>query len=314
MGIPKGGIAFFDSGIGGLTVLSSYGQYIIDVAHAHKDVPLYYYGDNKRAPYGNLSGKKIRRNVKRAFRAFCRLKVRAVVLACNTVTAVCAEELRREYSFPIIGAEPAVLPAAKRGGKIFVLATNATCDSKRFHALCETARERFPRSDIKIYPCKELAGEIEEHIKDAEYDYRRFLPRGNPDAIVLGCTHYVYIKDKIQGYYGCDVYDGNEGIARRILTIFEEGCQKNRDGRPPTEKKCPKKGEMTTFHPQKRKEKQAKTKANKRSRKNAKTWVKHTKNDQKPLVFFLGRCRKINQNIYKQMFGVKKISKNSKNR
>lgn len=310
MGIPKGGIAFFDSGIGGLTVLSSYEQYIISVARAYKDVPLYYYGDNKRAPYGNLSEERIRRNVKRAFRVFCRLKVCAVVLACNTVTAVCAEELREKYSFPIIGAEPAVLPAAKHGGKIVILATNATCASKRFHSLCETARKKFPRTDIKIYPCEGLAGEIEAHIQDTEYDYSQFLPVGAPDSVVLGCTHYVYIKEKIQEYYGCDVYDGNEGIARRILTVFEESCQKNRDGRPPTEKKCSKKGETTTFHPRKGEEKPTKTKANKRSYKNAKTGVKCTKNNQKVPVFFLGRCRKINQNTYKQMFGVKIFSKN----
>ena len=128
MRIPKGGIGVFDSGIGGLTVLS-------ECLKVCKNEVFYYYGDHTHAPYGNKPIKKIRRYTFAAMRKFRRLKVKAVVLACNTVTAVCAEELRRKFSFSIIGAEPAILPAAKAGGTVYVLATRATCKSTRYKNL-----------------------------------------------------------------------------------------------------------------------------------------------------------------------------------
>ena len=77
MRILKGGIAFFDSGIGGMTVLA-------ECQKRCKGEIFYYYGDNKHAPYGNLPPAKIRRYVEKAFRKFRRLKVKAVVVACNT--------------------------------------------------------------------------------------------------------------------------------------------------------------------------------------------------------------------------------------
>ena len=125
MRIPKGGIGVFDSGIGGLTVLS-------ECQKVCKNEVFYYFGDHTHAPYGNKSKKRIRQYTFAAMRKFRRLKVKTVVLACNTVTAVCAEELRKKFSFPIIGAEPAVLPAAKHGGTVYVLATRATCKSERY--------------------------------------------------------------------------------------------------------------------------------------------------------------------------------------
>ena len=110
---PKGGIAFFDSGIGGLTTLSA----CLDYAKARNfsGINYYYYGDNFRAPYGNLSDKQIFSYVDEIFSRFQALEVSAAVLACNTATAVCAERLREKYPFPIIGIEPSILPAMREG-------------------------------------------------------------------------------------------------------------------------------------------------------------------------------------------------------
>ena len=305
MRVPKGGIAFFDSGIGGLTVLSAYEKYIKNVACAREEQVLYYYGDNRHAPYGNLSERKILRYVKRAFRRFRRLNVRAVVLACNTATAVCVEKMRAEFPFPIIGTEPAVLAASKEGGRIFVLATPATCKSERFRRLCILAQERYPSAQIYPMPCEGLAGAIERGIVDNRIDYIPFLPQGKPSAVVLGCTHYTYIKEQIQEYYGCKIYDGNEGVARQIFTVFEGRGEKNRDGRPPVEKNPPNLGKTTTFTLKKRAKKAIKIKTNKRSRKNGKTGVNYMKNGQNSTVFFIGADKKNNEKTYKQMFGVK---------
>ena len=237
MRIPKSGIGFFDSGIGGLTVLT-------ECANLLQGETLYYYGDNAHAPYGNLETKLIRTRVEKAFRRFQSLQAKAVVIACNTVTALLADELRLRYSFPIIGAEPAVLPAAKVSGEIFVLTTRATFQSPRLQNLIERAKQEYPTANFRLTPCERLAGEIECHVGERGYDYTPYLPQGNPTAVVLGCTHYLYIKEYIKAHYGCEVFDGNAGIARRLFAVLNEKSAADRDGRPqmsPTSKKGSKK-------------------------------------------------------------------------
>ncbi len=214
MPIPTGGVAFFDSGIGGLTVLYKCLPYL-------QGETIYYYGDNKRAPYGNLPPTTIKQYVGEAFQLFSLLNVKAAVIACNTATAICAKELREKYSFPIIGAEPALLPAAKAGGEVFVLCTRRTFESERFAFLCQKARKLYPLAKIRPIACDGLAGEIERHSLDKKAELAKFLPKGNPQGVVLGCTHYVYYKKEIENFYHCPVYDGNEGICRQLLSFIQ---------------------------------------------------------------------------------------------
>ncbi len=230
MEIPYGGVAFFDSGIGGLTVLAECRKQI-------NNEIFYYYGDNARAPYGNRSEEEITGYVEEAFETFCRLRVKAVVVACNTATAVCIEGLRKKYPFPIIGAEPALMSAAKEGGEILILSTCATSKSSRLAKLQEKTRARYPDASFCVFPCETLAAEIERHVLEKEYSYLPFLPSKNPAAVVLGCTHYVYIKKQVQAFYQCPVFDGNEGIAKRLRWMLSTHpnrpiLQNNRDNRP----------------------------------------------------------------------------------
>ena len=287
MRIPKGGIGIFDSGIGGLTVLSQ-------CQKVCKNELFYYYGDHTRAPYGNKSEKTIRRYTFEAMRKFRRLKVKAAVLACNTVTAVCVEELRKKFPFPIIGAEPAVYLAAKEGGIVYVLSTRATSQSARFHSLCQKTARLCPQSKIKSFSCDGLAGEIERRI-GGYVDFSKYLPPGKPDAVVLGCTHYIYIKKEVGEFYNCPIYDGNEGIARRLKEIlsqennFGKKSKKNRVLQPrlTTCSKIVKKLNkcLRIFHV-------------KRSKKEGKKGT-----DKK--LFFLGKSRERMHLAYKQMFALK---------
>lgn len=272
MRIPKGGVAFFDSGIGGLTVLKACREKLSEEI-------FYYYGDNAHAPYGNLPYKKIRKYVFKAFRGFKRLRVKAVVLACNTVTALCIDELRKKYKFPIIGTEPAIRSAARAGGEVLVLCTRATYESPRFRALCQNAQAA---ATVKAYPCDGLAGEIERRLFDASYDYAPYFPKAEPSSVVLGCTHYIFLKERIAAYYGCDVYDGNGGVARRLQTAL-----KNR-------KNCFRRPFLTTVN-------KVKQKTNKRS---PKINEKSAENNGLKNLFFLGKQRGKNAFIYKQMFGL----------
>lgn len=286
MGIPKGGVAFFDSGIGGLTVLKACQEQL-------KNEIFYYYGDNAHAPYGNLPHKKIKKYVRRAFRKFSRLQVKAVVLACNTVTAVYIDELRKKYPFPIIGTEPAIMTAARAGGEVFVLSTRATYESKRFCELCKKARLLSPQASIKAYPCDGLAGEIEKHLQDTSHDYSACLPKGKPASVVLGCTHYIFLKETIARHYGCTVYDGNEGVARRLQTALTDPQAVPRfSPKKKIFRFC--RPFLTTFC-------KVKQKTNKRSRNLPK---KTPKINAFKNLFFLGKQREKNAFIYKQMFGL----------
>lgn len=222
----KGRIAFFDSGIGGLTTLNECVVQAKTLSLYSQFLEFYYYGDNFRAPYGNLPKAKIKEYVFEAFTIFEKLRVDAVVIACNTATAICIDDLRKRYQFPIVGIEPAVSYAAKLGGEIFVLATQATCHSVRFQNLCNLVSLQYPNARIRLFPCAELAGAIERVCGREDYDYTKYLPKGSPDCVVLGCTHYVYIKDKIKEFYGCDVVDGNYGVAKRLFTLLNEQIKK----------------------------------------------------------------------------------------
>ncbi len=298
MRIPRGGVAFFDSGIGGLTVMAACRELL-------PTATFYYYGDNRHAPYGNLSPKRIRKYVFRAFRRFKRLKVGAAVVACNTATALCVEELRALYSFPIIGVEPAVSLAAKEGGEIFVLCTRATFESARYHALCRRASERYPSARIYSYACDFLAGEIEKNLGKGEVDFTGYLPRGSPQTVVLGCTHYPYVKEQIEGFYRCKVLDGNEGIARRLKKVLEgENSPENTQNhsRPPNAPFCPQtEGESGAVREKSRKELLSK-KRNKRSFLFYSVVAKLLKIKGEGRIFFLGGSKKRNKKIYKQTF------------
>ena len=219
------GVAFFDSGLGGLTVLSECKKRITDA-------PFLYFGDNGRAPYGNLPEETIRKHVFDVFGLFKRMRVRAAVVACNTVTALCVDELRTVCDFPIVGTEPAVFSAAVQGGEIFVLTTRATYQSERFRRLCQSAEVRYPNARIRLYPCDGLAGEIERRLFEETFDCTSLLPAGKPDAVVLGYTHYVYMKAQISAYYGCPVYDGNKGVAKRLANVLGKNFVQNREARP----------------------------------------------------------------------------------
>lgn len=218
--IPKVGI--FDSGIGGLTVLGACERLL-------PDVKFYYLGDNGNAPYGSRSEREITNFVYSALKEFQSLGVDAAVLACNTATAVCADLLRREFSFPIVGMEPAVRPAAKQCKSALVLCTPKTAESARLRGLIA----RFPQSRFTVFPAPQLAAAIEKHLTYAEpltlsdhLPALKSLPSTcDPkwDGVVLGCTHYLFFRQKIADFYALPVFDGNEGTAKRVKNLLNLG-------------------------------------------------------------------------------------------
>ena len=214
---PKVGI--FDSGIGGLSVLKACltvfpeGQY-------------YYFGDNEHAPYGSRSPEEITRYTEHAMHTFEKRGVSVAVIACNTATAVCIDEMRKKFSFPIVGVEPAVGQAVKQHKNILVLATPRTAESDRLKRLLA----RFPYAEFTVCGLPHLAAAIEAYFHDGEgltiSDHFAKIPC---DAVVLGCTHYALISEKIAEYLGVPVYDGAEGTARRVKFLLNVGTADHLD-------------------------------------------------------------------------------------
>lgn len=203
-------VAFFDSGVGGLTLLSAF-------CRVYPATPALYFGDNEHAPYGARSEAEIRRFALAAFEEIARFPVRAAVVACNTVTAVCIGELRRRFSFPVIGVEPALRPAARaaRGGRLLLLCTRATFASERVRKLLADCP-----SPVVVRCPSRLAAAVESHVSDlASLPVGEFLPPGRFAATVLGCTHYVWLRRAFAEVLGCPVFDGTEGTLRRLAAV-----------------------------------------------------------------------------------------------
>lgn len=211
-------IVFFDSGVGGITLLA-------DFLRRYPSAACAYYGDNGNAPYGNRPEGEIRRLAESAFARIARLSPRAAVIACNTVTAECADLLRREFPFPIIGVEPAVRPAAAAvgEGRILLLATRATLAGARVRELID----RCGGGRVEPYCPARLAGDIEKNIfRLSRIRLADHLPRGEYAAVVLGCTHYIFLRERIAAFYGCPAFDGNAGTADHLAHIVNI-CSKN---------------------------------------------------------------------------------------
>lgn len=202
-------VCFFDSGIGGLNLMSECVRRLPYVDFA-------YFADNRNVPYGVLTKSEILKLTRNKFEEISALNPDAAVIACNTVTSRCAAELRKEFAFPIVGIQPAVKPAAA-AGKCAVLATPATAESEAVKDLVK----KYGRNRTEIIACPQLATYIENNIFSLSgQDIYELLPYINTDGVVLGCTHYSFVGNYIKDFYGCTVYDGIEGTARRLCDIL----------------------------------------------------------------------------------------------
>ena len=223
-------IGVFDSGAGGLGVL-------FECLRLSRGVRYFYLSDEAHAPYGSRTEQEIASYVRKGLRIFEALGVDAAVLACNTATAACVEEMRRAFPFPVVGTEPAVRLAERAGCKhALVLVTPRTAQCARFRALLARERDRFT-----VFSPPRLASAVERFVTEGErFPLSDHLPRGTFDGVVLGCTHYTLVKDEIAAFYASPVFDGNPGTARRVLSLA------GRDGQPPAGIFDHRKGGLTT--------------------------------------------------------------------
>jgi glutamate racemase len=210
-------IGVFDSGVGGLSVLRH-------VRAQLPSVPLLYVADSGHVPYGDKSQDYIRERSLTLTEFLLRQGAAAVVIACNTATAAAADMLRERVTAPIIAMEPAVKPAvcATRTGVVGVLATVGTLESARFAALLE---QYAGNVEIVTQACAGLVEKVEAGELDSAATrelvarYTRPLIERGADTIVLGCTHFPFLKPVIAAAVGPNVQiiDTGEAVARQVV-------------------------------------------------------------------------------------------------
>lgn len=226
----KSKIGIFDSGLGGISVL-------YDVHKVLPNESIVYYGDSKNAPYGVKSKEEVLKLSKDICDRFIEEGVKAIVIACNTATSAAVDVLRTLYDVPIIGMEPAIKPAIIGSkGTILVLATEMTLKEDKFNRLVESFEEAH--RIIKM-PAPLLVDVVENHMDD-ENKIRQAVAyyldqvNGPIDSIVLGCTHYIFLRKQIEDYfdYKIDIYDGNMGTACHLKNILNGHDLLNDDQAP----------------------------------------------------------------------------------
>ncbi len=217
-------IAVFDSGVGGISVLK----------HIHRLLPnehLLYVADSTHAPYGNKSAAEIQVRCFAIAEFLIAKDAKALVVACNTATAAAINQMRHKYRLPIIGMEPAVKPAAaaSKSGIIGVLATTGTLQSAQFAALLESYGRNVKvvtQACVGLVECVERGELSHDSTLALIKQYCQPLLDEGADSIVLGCTHYPFLKPLIQMVVGKDVVliDTGAAVANQLKSrLFEQG-------------------------------------------------------------------------------------------
>lgn len=222
MEIRKRPIGFFDSGVGGISVLK-------EAVKLLPNEDFIYYGDSKNAPYGTRSVEEVQKLSFNAAEFLINKNVKAIVVACNTATSAAIIELRNKFiDIPVIGIEPALKPAVKYSskGRILIMATPMTLAEKKFNDLMHKYGEN---AEIESLPCPELVEFVENGITNGE-ELRNYLKaklclhiEKGIGAIVLGCTHYPFVKEEIKNIVrDVPVIDGSLGTAKQLKRELAE--------------------------------------------------------------------------------------------
>jgi len=215
-------VGIFDSGIGGLSV----------AREIRRELPsehLLYLADSAWVPYGDRGVDEVRARTLAGGRYLQERGAKVLVVACNTASGAALELLRERLAIPVVGLEPAVKPAvaASRNGRVGVMATVGTLRSDRYARLVEAYANG---SRVVAQPCPGLADLIEDgHLDDDELrarlaEFAEPLREAGVDTVVLGCTHYPFVRAHIEAALGPGVrlLDSGPAIARQTARVLRE--------------------------------------------------------------------------------------------
>ncbi|MEM4326054.1 MAG: glutamate racemase [Candidatus Pacearchaeota archaeon] len=215
-------IAFFDSGVGGLTVLKETMKLLPFESYI-------YFADTDNVPYGIKPKEEVKKLVIDAVDFLVGQKVKMVVVACNTATSVAIKDLRNRFSLPIVGMEPAVKPALQNtvNKKVLVLATSLTLAEQKLKELIETYDKNHQVDKLPLDGLVRFAENFDFNSQEVVNYLKNEFSKVNIDdygTIVLGCTHFLYFKKTIKTLVSKEtiLIDGNEGTAKNIKRILTE--------------------------------------------------------------------------------------------
>ena len=226
-------IGVFDSGIGGLTVAR-------EIMRQLPEENVVYFGDTARVPYGCKSKNNIIRYSEQIVRFLKTKNVKAIVIACNTASALALEEVQKDLDIPIIGV---IVPGARaavqetKRGKIGVIGTEATIRSETY---TKVIKSMLPDADVMGTPCPLFVPLVEEgfakhRITEEVIDiYLSDMKHSDIDTMILGCTHYPLLRSRIMAYFGESVRIVNPAYETAIdlRNILEENNMANHSGKP----------------------------------------------------------------------------------
>ena len=209
-------IGIFDSGVGGLSVLR-------EIRKALPAEDLLYVADSGHAPYGDKSPEFIAARALRIASFFDAAGVKAIVVACNTVTGVAVEQLRARFRVPIVAIEPAIKPAVERtrSGVVGVLGTSRTIAGANVARLIAAHAGKVR---VLLQACPGLVDQVERgelsgaRTEALVRDYVTRLVGEGADTLVLGCTHYPFLEDVLRSAAGpgVAVLDPAPAVAREL--------------------------------------------------------------------------------------------------
>ncbi len=226
-------LGVFDSGLGGLSVLR-------EIRSMLPAEDVLYYADNAYCPYGVRDRREIQERTVLISRLLLDQGAKSIVVACNTASAMAIGHLRDVFpGVTFIGLEPAVKPAAKltRTRKVGVLATPRTVAGERLRWLIETHANGV---EVRTVAATGLVELVEDGVLAGASVHEALKPLLNPmlaagvDVVVLGCTHYPFLRPAIEAYVGSrvQVIDSGNAIARRTRTVLGQLDLVRPDGQP----------------------------------------------------------------------------------
>lgn len=231
---PETPIAVIDSGVGGISVLR-------ELVKIMPNEDFIYFGDSANAPYGTKELEEVRNLTIAAATQLFSEGCKGLVVACNTATSAAVRLLRKQYpEIPIVGIEPAVKPAvaSKDHPRVLIMATPMTIHQEKLQLLMDKYEKE---ATLIPLPCPGLMDFVERgdldgpdlmaYLEELLYPYKK----EKVDAVVLGCTHYPFVKNAIAKVLGNNVaiFDGGEGTARemkRRLSVQNLLSEKNEKG------------------------------------------------------------------------------------
>lgn len=227
----KAPVGFFDSGLGGLSILKTVRR-LLPYEH------ICYYGDTANAPYGVRPPEEILRLSRAAAHRLLGEDIKALVIACNTATGVALKALRNELPIPVFGVQPALEEAQRlaRGGEILALATPATFKTERYKEIlsrhgqgvtslpCPGLMEYVERMELDGPGLQAFLAQLLEPVKDKAFS-----------VVVLGCTHYPFLQEAIQAFFpGAKMVDDGPRVADELKRALESRSLLNLDAEPGT--------------------------------------------------------------------------------